>query len=97
MAQTSVWSDGHNEFVTLTTTPEQDTAIAAFIEEHKEGEFFGSDEWHSLFTEHQNDRLETGTAAFVSAFLPEGFGVTQHAWDDFAIESDENPLGEARD
>lgn len=94
MTQTKVWSDGHNDWLMIETDEQQDQAIALFIEEHIEGEFFGSDEWHSLFGEEENDRLDTGTAAFVSAFLPEGFGVTQHAWDDFAIESADNPLGE---
>ena len=87
MTKTKVWSEGRNEFVSVTTTKKQDAAIAAFIEENKSGEeFFDAHEWHSLFTEKQNEAVDTGTASFAYAFLPEGLGVVQHGHDSFAIE-----------
>lgn len=83
-----VWSEGKDEFVELEITAEQQKDAEQFVTEHKDGDMFCSDDWHGLFTEEQNDLADTGTAAFVAAFLPDGFGCCQHGHDDFAIESD---------
>lgn len=81
-----IWSEGQEEFIELEITEEQHQAAMEFIQKHKEGDFFCSDEFHNLFTEEQNEAADTGTASFVAAFLPDGFGCAQHGTDDFAIE-----------
>jgi len=81
-----IWSAGHGDFIELEITEEQHQAVMEFIQKYKEGDFFCSDEFHSLFTEEQNEDADTGTAEFVAAFLPDGFGCAQHRSDSFAIE-----------
>lgn len=92
MATVQVWSDGLQQDVEVPVTPELEEAVRDFLRDHEpptgqdEGEMFSSNDLPDVFGE-LHETCDTGTVSLVNAFLPPGLGVTQHGWDDFAIEA----------
>lgn len=82
----TIWSAARESNIDVEFTPEQHAALTAFVKEQAdEGEFFTPQEVAELMPAPHNEDDEFDTTAIVQAFLPAGFGVEMHGWEDFCV------------
>ena len=82
----TIWSSAENRDVEVEFTPERHAALTGFVKRLADsGEWFEPSAIACLMPSPHNEDDMFDTTAIVQAFLPAGFAVEQHGWEDFVV------------
>lgn len=85
----TIWSADEERDIAVEFTDEEHAALTAFVQKQaRKGRFFTPQKVARLMPSPYNGDNDTfDTSSIVQAFLPDGFAVEQHGFEDFCIVS----------
>lgn len=83
---TAIWSSDLESHITVEFDDEQYAALTTFVKERADdGEWFTPTQVANLMPAPHNENDDFDMSDIVQAFLPNGFAVEMHGWEDFCI------------
>ena len=86
MKTETIWSASEEKDIAVEFTDEQHAAMTTFVKEQAEnGEWFTPSDVEEHMSDEWKETDTFDTTAIVQVFLPPGFGVEMHGWEDFIV------------